>query len=75
MEVPRERWLEFLDGAGHGTFDVLEIRVPPEWKAGFRRLLAHLRDARRQLNEGHFDDAVGCCRKAVEAMLGDARAV
>ena len=23
------------------------------------------------MNEGHFDDAAGCCRKAVEALIGD----
>lgn len=73
MEVPRDRWLEFLDGAGYGSFDVLEVRIPSERKEAFTRLLGHLRDARRQLNEGHFDAAVGSCRKAVEAMIGEAQ--
>lgn len=73
MEVPRDRWLEFLDGVGYGSFDVLEVRIPSERKEPFTRSLGHLRDARRQLNEGHFDDAVGCCRKAIEAMIGDAQ--
>jgi hypothetical protein len=71
MEIPRDRWLEFLDGAGYGSFGVLEIRIPPERKENVQRSLGHLRDARRQLNEGHFDDVVGCSRKAIEAMIGD----
>lgn len=71
-EIPRDRWLDFLEGAGYGSFEVLEIRIPSERKEAFQRAVGHLRDARRQLNEGHFDDAVLRCRKAIEALLGDA---
>jgi len=72
VEVPRDRWLEFLEGSRYGSFDVLEVRIPLERKGWSLRSLEHIRAARRQFNEGHFDDAVGFCRKAIEAMLGDA---
>jgi len=72
VQIPRDRWIEFLDGAGYGSYEVLEIRIPSERKDAFKRAIGHLRDARRQLNEGHFDDAAGRCRKAIEAFVGEA---
>jgi len=72
VPIPRDRWLEFLNGVGYGSFDVVEIRMSSELGM-FRRASEHLRNARHQMNEGHFDDAALRCRKAIEAFFGEAQ--
>src|SRR5262249_41655241 len=71
VEVPRDRWLAFLEGAEYGSFEVLEVRIPRDRQIVFQRAVEHLREARRKLSGGQFDDAVGYCRKAIEALAID----
>ena len=65
--VPRETWLDFLRAAGSSEFEVLEIQYGPGEREYFKRALALVREARERVRVGEYDDAVGQCRKVLEA--------
>ncbi|MHB0964281.1 MAG: hypothetical protein ACYC5V_13860 [Gemmatimonadaceae bacterium] len=65
--VPRETWLDFLRAAGSSEFEVLEVQYGPAEREYFKRGLAFVREAREKVGAGEYDDAVGLCRKVLEA--------
>ncbi len=67
LQVPREVWLEFVRAASGGEFDVLEFQYGPGEREYFKRGLALVRAAREKVRDGAYDEAVGLCRKVLEA--------
>jgi hypothetical protein len=69
LRVPRELWLEFYSKVGGSQFDVLEIRFKSHEAEQFRRAIAKTREARSKIATGDYDEAVGLCRKVIEALM------
>lgn len=68
VTVPREQWHEFLARSGAGRYELLEIRYSAREADEFRRASQRLREAHELLENGEFDDAVGRCRMAIDAL-------
>ena len=65
---PRDRWLEFLNNARKRVLEVIEISYP-ELKAGvFHAALQHTHKARSLIDTGQYNEAIACCRRAIEAL-------
>lgn len=68
LSVPRSDWLRFLEDAGYGTYELLEIRIPNGNKNLAHRAIDGVRDAQRRLWAGDHAGALTECRKAIEAL-------
>jgi hypothetical protein len=68
LRVPREGWLEFLARAGGHDYEIIEVQYGPMEREHFQRALQRTREARGKLAAGDYDEAVGLCRKALEAL-------
>ena len=71
LQVPREVWHEFLAKVGYGEFEIVELPSPAglEWR--FPQAVPHIREAKRLLREGQYDQAVLSCRKVVDVIRGE----
>lgn len=67
--IPRQRWLDFLGSVTGTRRTLVEITVPTLAAPEFQASMGHLQDARQKVNQGSFDEAVVCCRRAIEALL------
>lgn len=68
LRVPREGWLDFLARAGGRDYEIIEVQYGPMEREHFRRAFQRTKDARGKLAAGDYDEAVGLCRKALEAL-------
>ena len=65
---PRDRWLEFLNNARKCVLEVIEVSYP-DLKAGvFHAALQHTHKARKLIDTGQYNEALACCRRAIEAL-------
>jgi len=67
-EIPRSVWVErVLPHTGYGTVYLVELPfVPIESCTGLKDAFEALRQAQTSYKYGHYDDAVGKCRLALE---------
>ena len=68
VRVPREMWLDFLSRAGGHDYEIIEVHYGPKEREHFQRALERAREARVKLVAGEYDEAVGLCRKVLEAL-------
>jgi hypothetical protein len=74
--VPRSQWIEQLRAAG--ALDVLLLEIPMSVGAVAPTQAAaapHLRQAQLHFHNGHYDDCIGACRIAMEAIGAPAAAL
>jgi hypothetical protein len=71
ISIPQEVWTQLLERFGFGVYDIVEVRFTPDEGVRFRRALEHVREARAHLDGGRYDDAVGACRPALDAMFNE----
>lgn len=71
LTVPRERWLEFLSSVRDDAWAVLEVPFSASDAARFQAALTHVRNARKRIDTGDYDDAVAACRRSIEALAGE----
>ena len=69
LDVPRDRWLEYLDQVTGIKRAVLEVLVPGRAIPSFSTAADHLADAQRRINLGDYDGSVATCRKAIESAI------
>lgn len=65
---PRDRWIEFLNEVRDASLEAIEALYPVVFGGTFRAALQHTRKARRLIDTGQYDEAIACCRRAVEAL-------
>jgi hypothetical protein len=68
LQLPLESWLDFYSKVGAGQFELIEVHYPAREASLFSRATARVRTAREKINEGEYDEAIGLCRKAIEAL-------
>jgi hypothetical protein len=68
LQIPRSEWIKnVLPGTGFGTVYLLELpRIPLERCEAIEPAIAALRSAHKLLADGHWQEAVGKCRLALE---------
>lgn len=69
ISVPRDRWLQVLDGLSQVRHTLLEVPHPGTASPQFDAALGHLKDATTRIDRGDFDEAVAACRRGIEATL------
>lgn len=70
IEIPSSKWIyEYVPKFGLGEYEIFEIPYPkiPSIQ-GFGDIINRLKEAGQSLLEGHNDDAVVKCRKAIETL-------
>jgi len=72
LDIPRERWLEFLSASKFGDSVVVEVPVPRGLAQDVREAVEHLREAQRHLTEGGYDQVALSCRKVMDVVREDA---
>lgn len=70
MAIPQEKWIEFLTKVQHDRIEIIEVRFDPEEAERFGKALQYTKAARKRIVQGHYDEAVGEARKAVEILEG-----
>lgn len=71
FSVNQGTWVELLGQIGYGRIILLEVPVPDEHD--FPELVAatsHLATAQKEMDLGHYREAVGACRDVLEALSG-----
>lgn len=69
VHVPRHRWIEYLKQLTGLQRTLIEIMTPSLASPEFSASLGHLRDAQEKIHQGNFDEAVVCCRRAIESLF------
>jgi hypothetical protein len=69
--IPRSQWVEeYLPGLRYGGLEILEIRYGYGVAAdGLRNSVAEIKEAKKSLAEGQWDQTALHCRKAIEGIL------
>lgn len=68
IDVPRDVWLAFLEGARGVSYEVFELALPQLLESQLEDATSYLQTARRRIDAGDYESAVATCRKAVEAV-------
>ena len=68
LAVPRVEWLQFLEGVGYGTYELMELRIPKENAQLTHRLIDGIREAQHRLWLGDHGGALTEARKGIEAL-------
>ena len=66
--MPRVEWLQFLEGVGYGTYELMELRIPKENAQLTHRLIDGIREAQHRLWLGDHGGALTEARKGIEAL-------
>ena len=69
IKIPHQSWLDTLAKWGDTRFGVLEVPYSSADEEKFKKALDEIAKAKRRLDNGEYDDAVGACRVAIEAMF------
>jgi hypothetical protein len=67
FSVPIETWVQVISTMQRGSYEIIEVRFDVPRAERFQKAVGHLRDARRKIDEGMFDEAAALSRKAIEA--------
>lgn len=68
IAIPRNKWMEILDGLGYGSFDVIEIPRGDMDFDGFEKVSKFLNESHKRLHLGDYDGCLSNCRMALESM-------
>jgi hypothetical protein len=68
IEVPRDRWVEFLGASGFHDKVVLELAIPEFAPVNFREAVHQLQRAQEHLLEARFEQCMSECRLVWEAV-------
>ena len=68
LAVPRVEWLQFLEGVGYGTYELMELRIPQENAQLTHRSIDGIREAQHRLWLGDHGGALTEARKGIEAL-------
>ena len=68
LAVPRVEWLQFLEGVGYGTYELMELRIPKENAQLTHRSIDGIREAQHRLWLGDHGGALTEARKGIEAL-------
>ncbi len=68
VDVPRDVWLAFLEGARGVSYEVFELALPQLLEPQLEGATRYLETARRRLDAGDYESSVVTCRKAIEAV-------
>ena len=66
--IPRDRWVDFLSVVRDENFAILEVAYSTAEAARFEAAINHIKKARSRIDQGEYDEAVGNCRKSIEAL-------
>ncbi len=69
ITIPRDKWIQILDGIGYGDFEIVEITRGELDKELYSNSISHLKEARNSSNHGNYGACLVSCRKAIEAMV------
>lgn len=69
LEIPQHTWTQTLERLGYGTYEIIEVRYDPSDALRFKRALEHRFEARAAIVGGHYDQAIGKGRLAIDAMF------
>ena len=71
FEIPRSQWVDtLLPALGYGGLEVIEIRYGAGVVAqALPKSIEEIQEAKKCLLEGHWQRAIGHCRKAIEVIL------
>lgn len=67
--VPRHKWNELLEKLTGLQRTLIEITTPALANAEFGATLGHIKKAQEEINQGHFDEAIVTCRRAIESLF------
>jgi len=67
IEVPRDKWLQVLEGMEYGRYEILEIPRAHLDDAKFEETMKHLTAARLSIDKGNYEETLRYCRIAIEA--------
>ena len=68
-QIPRHRWLEYLEQLTGLKRALIEVVLPSSQSPEFSAAMGHIADGKNRVDRGDFDEAVGACRRAIESML------
>ena len=66
--MARVEWLQFLEGVGYGTYELMELRIPKENAELTHRSIDGIREAQHRLWLGDHGGALAEARKVIEAL-------
>lgn len=64
--IPKQQWLEALNGMGYRDTLLFELPMPKSGGDEVSKLKEFLERAQNHILNGHFQESVGLCRKAIE---------
>ena len=67
--IPRHKWNELLERLTGLQRTLIEITTPALSSAEFGSTLGHIKKAQQDINQGHIDEAVVSCRRAIESLF------
>lgn len=69
LTVSQSDWIQILENIGYRKTLLLEVPLPMgETNSAFKDAAKHLDHAHKQMLHGHYRDAVGACRDAIESL-------
>lgn len=69
LQISQSDWIRLLDSIGFRKTLLLEIPVPTNQASpAIAESIKHLANAQKQMLHGHFREAVGACRDALESL-------
>ncbi len=69
IEIPQSEWVKVLSEIGFARIFLMEVPIPDDYKhPELHESHKHILRAKQHLDVGHYREAVGVCRDAIEAM-------
>ncbi len=69
IHIPRHKWNELLEKLTGLQRTLIEITAPSLSSAEFGVTIEHIKKAQGEISQGHFDEAIVSCRRAIEALF------